>query len=66
MGSGDEESGEKSSKSPATQEQTPPPTSTPAVYPDWTAFQGYPPMPPHGFFHSSVAGSPQHICGGHR
>lgn len=41
------------------QQQQPPPTSNAAVYPDWTGFQAYSPMPPHGFFHSSVASSPQ-------
>lgn len=24
--------------------------ATPAVYPDWSGFQAYPPIPPHGFF----------------
>ncbi|KAL6905867.1 hypothetical protein ACP4OV_003468 [Aristida adscensionis] len=45
-----------------TKEQQPPATSsaaTPAVYPDWSSFQGYPPIPPHGFFPSPVASSPQ-------
>ncbi|OVA02853.1 Basic-leucine zipper domain [Macleaya cordata] len=61
MGSGEGDSTTKaSSKTPAPQEQQQPPTtSTAAVYPDWTGFQAYSPIPPHGFFHSSVASSPQ-------
>nr|ACG35306.1 transcription factor HBP-1a [Zea mays]ACG37756.1 transcription factor HBP-1a [Zea mays] len=43
-------------------EQQPPATSgaaIPPVYPDWSSFQAYPPIPPHGFFPSPVASSPQ-------
>ncbi|PIA58731.1 hypothetical protein AQUCO_00500580v1 [Aquilegia coerulea] len=59
MGSGEEDTSAKSSsKSPVRQEQ-PPTTSTAPVYPEWPAFQAYSPIPPHGFFHSSVAASPQ-------
>ncbi|PKA60652.1 Transcription factor HBP-1a [Apostasia shenzhenica] len=32
-------------------------TTTP-VYPDWSTFQAYSPIPPPGFFHSAVASSP--------
>ncbi|KAF6148601.1 hypothetical protein GIB67_042560 [Kingdonia uniflora] len=39
--------------------EQPPPTTPGAVYPDWSQFQAYSPMPPHGFFHSGVASSPQ-------
>uniref|UniRef100_A0A0E0MKX6 BZIP domain-containing protein n=1 Tax=Oryza punctata TaxID=4537 RepID=A0A0E0MKX6_ORYPU len=52
----------KTSKASAPQEQQPPAsssTATPSVYPDWANFQGYPPIPPHGFFPSPVASSPQ-------
>ncbi|KAJ4958898.1 hypothetical protein NE237_026009 [Protea cynaroides] len=62
MGSSEMDTQAKGSKSsiststPATQEQ--PPTSTAALY-DWSGFQAYPPIPPHGFFHSSMASSPQ-------
>lgn len=62
MGSGDEEASTKSSKSPPTQEQ-PPATTAPPVYPDWTAFQAYSPMPPHGFFHPSVGATPPYMWG---
>ncbi|URD96264.1 hypothetical protein MUK42_03893 [Musa troglodytarum] len=40
----------------------PPATSsspTAAVYPEWSGFQAYSPIPPHGFFHSPVVSSPQ-------
>ncbi|CAL9052977.1 unnamed protein product [Musa banksii] len=30
-----------------------------AVYPEWSGFQAYPSIPPHGFFHSPVVSSPQ-------
>ncbi|XP_077234918.1 bZIP transcription factor 1-A-like [Tasmannia lanceolata] len=45
-------------KASKTQEQ--PPSTTPTVYPDWTGFQAYSPIPhpPHGFFHSPVASTP--------
>ncbi|GJM87670.1 hypothetical protein PR202_ga03648 [Eleusine coracana subsp. coracana] len=62
MGSSGTDTPTKASKASATQEQQPPATSsaaTPAVYPDWSSFQGYPPIPPHGFFPSPVASSPQ-------
>ncbi|KAK1326087.1 hypothetical protein QJS10_CPA01g02966 [Acorus calamus] len=46
-------------KTSAAQEQPPTTTTAAAVYPDWSGFQAYSPIPPHGFFHSSVASSPQ-------
>ncbi|KAF8412775.1 hypothetical protein HHK36_000745 [Tetracentron sinense] len=58
MGSSDMDTPAKAAKTPATQEQLTT-TSTATVYPDWTGFQAYSPIPPHGFFHSSVASSPQ-------
>ncbi|XP_010276801.1 PREDICTED: bZIP transcription factor 16-like [Nelumbo nucifera] len=58
MGSNEMESSSKVVKTPTTQGQ-PSATSTAAVYPDWAGFQAYSPIPPHGFFHSSVASSPQ-------
>ncbi|XP_043718275.1 bZIP transcription factor 1-B-like [Telopea speciosissima] len=63
MGSSEMDTPAKASKTstptstPTTQEQ-PPTTSTAAVY-DWSGFQAYPHIPPHGFFHSSVGSSPQ-------
>ncbi|XP_015619717.1 bZIP transcription factor 1-D isoform X1 [Oryza sativa Japonica Group] len=63
MGSSGADAPTKTSKASAPQEQQPPAsssTATPAVYPDWANFQqGYPPIPPHGFFPSPVASSPQ-------
>ncbi|KAM0929957.1 hypothetical protein ACQ4PT_001265 [Festuca glaucescens] len=62
MGSSGADAQPKASKASTPQEQQPPATSsaaTPVVYPDWTNFQGYPPIPPHGFFPSPVVSSPQ-------
>ncbi|KAF8725432.1 hypothetical protein HU200_019954 [Digitaria exilis] len=62
MGSSGADTPSKTSKTSAPQEQQPPASSvaaTPAVYPDWSSFQAYPPIPPHGFFPSPVASSPQ-------
>jgi len=62
MGSSEADAPAKTSKASTPQEQQPPATSsaaTPVVYPDWTNFQGYPPIPPHGFFPSPVVSSPQ-------
>lgn len=62
MGSSEAETPAKANKASAPQEQQPPATTsaaTPTVYPDWTNFQGYPPIPPHGFFPSPVVSSPQ-------
>ncbi|WOK99043.1 bZIP transcription factor 68-like isoform X1 [Canna indica] len=51
----------KGPKTSAAQEQPPATSSSPtaAVYPDWSGFQAYSPIPPHGFFHSPVVSSPQ-------
>ncbi|KAK1262817.1 hypothetical protein QJS04_geneDACA008879 [Acorus gramineus] len=46
-------------KTSAAQEQPSTTTTAAAVYPDWSGFQAYSPMPPHGFYHSPVASSPQ-------
>uniref|UniRef100_A0ACD5YJ07 Uncharacterized protein n=1 Tax=Avena sativa TaxID=4498 RepID=A0ACD5YJ07_AVESA len=62
MGSSEADAPAKASKASIPQEQQPPATSsaaTPVVYPDWTNFQGYSPIPPHGFFPSPVVSSPQ-------
>ncbi|RRT51721.1 hypothetical protein B296_00050939 [Ensete ventricosum] len=61
MGSSEADTSAKAPKTSAAQEQTPATSSTPAVtvYPDWSSFQAYSPIPPHGFFHSPVASSPQ-------
>ncbi|KAM0860664.1 hypothetical protein ACQ4PT_046400 [Festuca glaucescens] len=63
MGSSGADTQPKASKaSTPQQEQKSPATSsaaTPVVYPEWTNFQGYPPIPPHGFFPSPVVSSPQ-------
>ncbi|XP_077230724.1 bZIP transcription factor 1-B-like [Tasmannia lanceolata] len=46
-------------------QEHPPPSSPAAVYPDWASFQAYynsagtPPIPPPGYFHSSLPSSPQ-------
>lgn len=47
----------KESKTPTSQEQAPA-TSTGTVNPDWTGFQAYSPMPPHGFMASSPQAHP--------
>ncbi|KAM0860663.1 hypothetical protein ACQ4PT_046400 [Festuca glaucescens] len=62
MGSSGADTQPKASKASTPQEQKSPATSsaaTPVVYPEWTNFQGYPPIPPHGFFPSPVVSSPQ-------
>ncbi|XP_077236178.1 bZIP transcription factor 1-B-like isoform X2 [Tasmannia lanceolata] len=74
MGNGEVDTPTKTPKSSSAQEQpppsspvtVPPPTSPATVYPpDWASFQAYynsagtPPIPPPGYFHSSVASSPQ-------
>jgi plant G-box-binding factor len=62
MGSSEADAPAKASKACIPQEQQPPATSsaaTPVVYPDWTNFQRYSPIPPHGFFPSPVVSSPQ-------
>jgi hypothetical protein len=62
MGSSEADAPAKASKASIPQEQQPPATSsaaTPVVYPDWTNFQRYSPIPPHGFFPSPVVSSPQ-------
>ncbi|KAG8051081.1 hypothetical protein GUJ93_ZPchr0009g1674 [Zizania palustris] len=62
MGSSGADVPTKASKASAPQEQQPPAsssTATPSVYPDWANFQGYPPIPPHGFYPSPIASSPQ-------
>ncbi|XP_073011592.1 bZIP transcription factor 1-B-like isoform X2 [Typha latifolia] len=59
MGSSEAEA--KTPKTSSAQEQPPTTSSSPAapVYPEWPSFQAYSPIPPHGFFHSPVASSPQ-------
>nr|AAO06116.1 bZIP transcription factor ZIP1 [Hordeum vulgare subsp. vulgare] len=61
MRSSEAETPAKANKASTPQEQQPPTssTTTPTVYPDWTNFQGYPPIPPHGFFPSPVVSNPQ-------
>ncbi|KAG6508996.1 hypothetical protein ZIOFF_034379 [Zingiber officinale] len=43
-----------------TREQPPMASSVvaPSVYPDWSGYQSYPPIPPHGLFHSPAGSSP--------
>ncbi|KAG1359089.1 bZIP transcription factor 16 [Cocos nucifera] len=55
MGSSDADQSAKMPRTSAAQEQSPATSSTPAatVYPDWTSFQAYSSIRPHGFFHSS-------------
>ncbi|ESW28281.1 hypothetical protein PHAVU_003G273900 [Phaseolus vulgaris] len=59
---------EKESKTPpaTSQEQSPPTTGMATINPDWSNFQTYSPMPPHGFLASSPQAHPymwgvQHI-----
>nr|XP_010920014.1 bZIP transcription factor 16 isoform X1 [Elaeis guineensis]XP_010920015.1 bZIP transcription factor 16 isoform X1 [Elaeis guineensis]XP_010920016.1 bZIP transcription factor 16 isoform X1 [Elaeis guineensis]XP_019705678.1 bZIP transcription factor 16 isoform X1 [Elaeis guineensis] len=61
MGSSENDTPSKAPKASASQEQPPATNSSPTttVYPDWSGFQAYSPIPPHGFFHSPVASSPQ-------
>ncbi|PIA63715.1 hypothetical protein AQUCO_00201218v1 [Aquilegia coerulea] len=64
MGNEENEAPTKSPKPSTTQEQ-PPPSSPATVFHDWASFQAYynsagtPPIPPPGYFHPSVASSPQ-------
>ncbi|KAJ4950798.1 hypothetical protein NE237_027630 [Protea cynaroides] len=61
MGSSEIDTPPKASKTSTTTSTPaiqPPTTTTAAVY-DWSGFQAYSPIPPPGFFHSSVASSPQ-------
>ncbi|PKA66235.1 Transcription factor HBP-1a [Apostasia shenzhenica] len=60
MGNGEADPPAKAPKVSGAQEQPSVTSSTPAtpVYPDWSTFQAYSPIPPPGFFHSAVASSP--------
>uniref|UniRef100_A0A1D1YAU4 Transcription factor HBP-1a n=1 Tax=Anthurium amnicola TaxID=1678845 RepID=A0A1D1YAU4_9ARAE len=69
MGSGETGTPSKATpKASSAQEQTTAATSSPAtaasaatvVYPDWSGFQAYSPVPPHGFFPSVVSGPQTH------
>ncbi|XP_073106265.1 bZIP transcription factor 1-D isoform X2 [Elaeis guineensis] len=55
MGSSDADQSVKTPRPSVAQEQSPATSSSPAatVYPDWTSFQAYSSIRPHGFFHSS-------------
>ncbi|XP_026664247.2 bZIP transcription factor 1-D-like isoform X1 [Phoenix dactylifera] len=61
MGSSESDTPPKATKISGAQEQPPATSSSPTttMYPDWSGFQAYSPIPPHGFFHSPVASSPQ-------
>ncbi|XP_008810162.2 bZIP transcription factor 1-B-like isoform X2 [Phoenix dactylifera] len=61
MANSEADTSAKTPKTSAAQDGSPASSASPAatVYPDWTSFQAYSPIPPHGFFHSSVASSPQ-------
>ncbi|XP_029116565.1 bZIP transcription factor 1-B isoform X2 [Elaeis guineensis] len=61
MGNSEADTSAKTPKTSASQDGSPASSASPAatVFPDWTSFQAYSPIPPHGFFHSSVASSPQ-------
>ncbi|KAL4565094.1 hypothetical protein LXL04_029178 [Taraxacum kok-saghyz] len=52
----------KEPKTPTSQEQTSG-TATGTVNPDWTGFQPYPHMPPHGYMASSPQGPPPYMWG---
>ncbi|XP_065001601.1 bZIP transcription factor 1-B-like isoform X2 [Musa acuminata AAA Group] len=58
---GGRETDTKGSKTSAAQEQPPATSARPSVsvYPEWSGFQAYSPMLPHGFFHSPMVSSPQ-------
>ncbi|XAR70678.1 hypothetical protein NMG60_11027614 [Bertholletia excelsa] len=65
MGGGEKDKPAKEAKTPTPQEQS---SSTPSgtANPDWSSFQAYSPMPPHGFLASSPQAHPymwgvQHI-----
>ncbi|XP_020240764.1 bZIP transcription factor 68-like [Asparagus officinalis] len=64
MGKSDAEEATKAPKTSTAAQDQPPATSSTAAaspYPDWSNFQAYSPIPPHGFFPSPVAsGSPAH------
>ncbi|KAM7493844.1 hypothetical protein LguiB_028453 [Lonicera macranthoides] len=57
MGSSEMDKTAKESKTPTSQEQTSA-TSTGTVNPEWSGFQAYSPMPPHGFMASSPQAHP--------
>ncbi|XP_058108403.1 bZIP transcription factor 1-B-like isoform X2 [Magnolia sinica] len=65
MGNGEVDTPTKAPKTSSAQQEQPPPSSPATVFPDWASYQAYfssagtPPMPPPGFFHSSVPSSPQ-------
>ncbi|XXG43807.1 hypothetical protein AAC387_Pa01g3763 [Persea americana] len=59
MGSSEMDTSAKGSKTNALQQEQAPTTSSAAVYPEWAGFQAYSPIPPPGFFHPSMASSPQ-------
>uniref|UniRef100_A0A804IRH2 BZIP domain-containing protein n=1 Tax=Musa acuminata subsp. malaccensis TaxID=214687 RepID=A0A804IRH2_MUSAM len=58
---GGRETDTKGPKTSAAQEQPPATSARPSVsvYPEWSGFQAYSPMLPHGFFHSPMVSSPQ-------
>ncbi|KAL0927533.1 hypothetical protein M5K25_001709 [Dendrobium thyrsiflorum] len=60
MGNSEADTPSKAPKALAAQEQPSVTSTTPAtpVYPDWSTFQAYSPIPPPGFFHSAVGSSP--------
>eukprot|EP00268_Persea_americana_P013521 TRINITY_DN1596_c0_g1_i1.p1 TRINITY_DN1596_c0_g1~~TRINITY_DN1596_c0_g1_i1.p1 ORF type:complete len:410 (-),score=111.25 TRINITY_DN1596_c0_g1_i1:453-1682(-) len=64
MGNGEVDTPTKTPKTSSAQEQAPP-CSPATLFPDWASYQAYynpagtPPIPPPGYFHSSVASSPQ-------
>lgn len=60
MGNSEADTTAKAPKAVAAQEQPSVTSSSPAtpVYPDWSTFQAYSPIPPPGFFHSTVGSSP--------
>ncbi|XP_042391223.1 bZIP transcription factor 1-A-like isoform X1 [Zingiber officinale] len=60
MASDKADSSAKAPKTVAAQEQPPMASSVvaPSVYPDWSGYQSYPPIPPHGLFHSPAGSSP--------
>ncbi|KAJ8646811.1 hypothetical protein MRB53_008559 [Persea americana] len=65
MGNGEVDAPTKTPKSSSLAQEQPPPSSPATLFPDWASYQAYynpagtPPIPPPGFFHSSMASSPQ-------
>ncbi|XP_020596932.1 bZIP transcription factor 16-like isoform X2 [Phalaenopsis equestris] len=58
MGNGEADTPAKATKPLAAQPSVTSTSPATPVYPDWSTFQAYSPIPPPGFFHSAVGSSP--------